>query len=117
MTMLTRPLPLLRALSLTPPEPKPCTDTLSALESRALVGGGFEELLFVRLKVLAVLTPAISSKVVGGVRVPPEVGEVALGSSLFKDPPDAEGSTGNDMRCSSFWLAGTGDSSRDVVAI
>lgn len=112
-TMLTRPRPLFRARSPTPPDPKPWIDTLSALAS----------LVFVVVEVLrggevGAFTPDISSNVVGGVRVPWVEGEPALGSSVDSGPPDDEGKTGIDMRCRSLCCAPeTGDSGLLAVGV
>lgn len=106
MTMLTLPSPLLRARSPTPPDPNPWMDTRSELAflffvDAALFRGGE----------VGGFTPEISSKVVGGVRVPCVEGEPALGSSAVNGPPDADGNTGIDMRCRSLDCAPeTGDS-------
>ena len=48
----------------------PWMETLSALESRFLDEGCREELEFERPEASGALTPAMSSKVVGGVRAP-----------------------------------------------
>jgi hypothetical protein len=106
-TILTRPRPLLRARSPTPPEPNPWIDTRS--DALSLVAElGLAGLLFTCCSVFAALTPDISSKVVGGVRLPCALD--ARGSSTVKGPPDVDGKTGIDMRCASFWTPERGDS-------
>jgi len=108
-TMLMRPRPLLRALSPTPPDPNPWIDTRSAAEF-FVDAPGFAGLLAVWCKVFAALIPEISSKVVGGVRVPCALTEAERGSSVDSGPPELDGSTGMDARCVSFWAFPTGDS-------
>src|SRR5690242_21889661 len=93
MTMLTLPRPLLRARSPTPPDPKPCIDTRSEFASLVFV----EEVLF-RGGEVGLLTPEISSKVVGGVRVPCVEGEPALGSSVDNGPRSEERRVGKECR-------------------
>ena len=111
--MLTRPRPLFRARSPTPPDPKPWIDTLSALASLALV-----DAVVFRGGEVGVFTPGISSNVVGGVRVPWVEGEPALGSSVGSEPPDDDGNTGIDIRCKSFGCAPeTGDSGLLAVGV
>lgn len=111
--MLTRPRPLFRARSPTPPDPKPWMDTLSALASLVLV-----EVELFRGGEIGAFTPDISSKVVGGVRVPCVGGEPALRSSVDSGPPDDEGNTGIDMRCKSLCCAPeTGDSGLLAVGV
>ena len=86
-------------------------DNLSALASLALV------VLF-RGGETGVFTPAISSKVVGGVRVPCVEGDPARGSSVDNGPPDDDGNTGIDIRCKSLGCAPeTGDSGLLAVGV
>lgn len=114
MTMLTRPRPLFRARSPTPPDPKPCVETRSDVES-LLDDRVLDEVLCEGVSPLAALIPEISSNVVGGVRIPCMFCKAVLGSSVLGGPPGFDDSVGIDMRCTSFAAVSLGVSGLEVV--
>ena len=115
-TIPMRPRPLFLALSPTPPEPNPWIETRSAIVLLVAVLG-LLDVLFGCCAVLAALIPDISSKVVGGVRVPCALEEAVLGSSVDNGPPELDGNTGIDIRWPSFRALLTGDSGLLVLGV